>query len=115
MQAILEISLSFPFALPSVLRTFYILRAPLALFHLNPLERTPQIMVCLGRSELFYRYRNKTTCTLRVRSRRWSWRNPLLGLPAPCSIRNYEPLIFILLQGAQLTKKVVKCTPLPTI
>ena len=30
-------------------------------------------MVCIGRSESIYRYRDETPCTLLVRSCRWSW------------------------------------------
>jgi len=94
---------------------FYILRAPLALFHLEPLKYTPQFMVCIGRSELIYRYRNETPCTLLVHPRRWSWCTPLLGLPSACSVRYYEPLTFILLQGAQLIENFRECTLPPTV
>jgi len=38
-----------------------------------------------------------------------------LGLPAPCSVRYYQPMAFILLHGTELTKKVRDCTLLPTI
>jgi len=70
-------------------------------------------MVCIRRSELIYRYRNETPCVLLVRSRRWSWCTPFLGLPVPCSVRYYEPLIFILLQGTQLIEKFAnaRCFP----
>jgi len=40
---------------------------------------------------------------------------PCLGLPSPCSVRYYESLTFILLQGAQQIEKVRECTLLPTI
>ena len=46
MQVVPELSLSFPFVHLSALYTFYILRAPLELFHLDPLECTAQFVVC---------------------------------------------------------------------
>jgi len=89
--------------------------APLALFHLHPLKCTPQLVVCIGRSELIYRYYNKTPCTLLARSCRWSWCTPFLGLPSPCSVCHYQPLIFILLQGTQLIEKIRERPLLSTI
>ena len=86
---------------------FYILRSPLALFHLDPLKCTAQFMVCIQCSKSIYRYYNKTPCALRIRSRRGIWCTPLLGRPAPCSVRYYEPLTFILLQGTQFTEKKI--------
>ena len=72
-------------------------------------------MVCVARSDPIYRYRNETPCTLLVRSGRWSWRSPFLGLPAPCPVCYYEPLTFILIQGAQLIEKIRERTLLPTV
>jgi len=72
-------------------------------------------MVCKRRSELIYRYRNKTPCALLVHPRRWSWCTPFLCLPAPCSVRYYEPLNFILLQGAQLIAKIRERALPPTV
>jgi len=72
-------------------------------------------MVCIGYSELIYRYRNETPCARLIHSCRWSWPRPFLGLPAPCSVRYYEPLTLILLQGAQLIEKVDECTLPPTV
>jgi hypothetical protein len=93
----------------------YFLRAPLTLFHLHSLKCTTQLMVCIGRSELIHRYCNKTPCTLFECSCRWSWRSPFLGHLAPCSVRHYQPLIFILLQGAQRIEKIRERPLLTTI
>jgi len=115
MQAVLEILLSFPFALLSAAVLCSVLRAPLALFHLHSLKCTPQLMVGIQRSKLIYRYRSETPCTRLVRSRRWSWRGRFLGSLAPCSVCHYEPLTFILLEGAQLIEKDRECMLLPTV
>jgi hypothetical protein len=72
-------------------------------------------MVCIGRSKLICRYRNKTPCARLVRSCRWSWRSPFLGHPSPWSVRYYEPLTLIPIRGAQLIEKIGECTLLPTI
>jgi hypothetical protein len=92
---------------------FHILRVRLALFHLGPLECAPQFMVCIRCLKLVYRYRGKTPCALLIRSCRWSWRSPFLGLPSPCSVRYYEPLTFILFEGTQLIEKFAnaRCFP----
>jgi len=70
-------------------------------------------MVCTRCSELIYRYRDETPCALLLRSCRWSWCSPFLGLPSACSVRYYEPLTFILLQGTQLIEEVRE-RPLPS-
>jgi hypothetical protein len=114
-QGVHELSPSFPFALPSAVRTFCILRAPLTLFHLDPLKCTAQLVVCIRCSKLIYRYCNETPCTLLAYPRRWSWSSPCLGLPSPCPRRYYGPLTFILLQGTQLIEKIRECTLLPTV
>jgi len=48
----------------------YFLRTPLALLHLDPLKCTSQLMVSIRRSELMYRYCDKTSCAFLVRSLR---------------------------------------------
>jgi len=75
-------------------------------FHLDTLRCTLQFVMCIRCSELIYRYRNKSPCALLVRSRRWSWCTPFFGFPASCSVCDYEPLNFILLQRTQLIEKI---------
>jgi hypothetical protein len=40
---------------------------------------------------------------------------PVLGHPAPCSVRYYEPLTLVLLQGVQWIEKIGECALLPTV
>ena len=47
---------------------FYIVRTDLALFHLERLKCTPQLVVYAGRPELVYRECDKTPCALLVRA-----------------------------------------------
>jgi len=115
MQVAHELSLSFQFALPSAVRALLFPNGSLALFHLHCLKCTTHFMVCIGRSELMYRYREETPCALFVCSCRWNWRSPFFRRRAPCSVRYYEPLTFILLQGAQLIEKIRERPLLPTI
>jgi hypothetical protein len=87
----------------------------MALFHLESLESTHQLIVCIRCSELIYRYRNETPCALLVHPRRWSWRSSFLRRSSPCSVCYSEPLTFILLQGTQLIETIRERSLLPTI
>jgi hypothetical protein len=93
---------------------FYILRASLALFHLDPLKRAPQLMVHTGRLEIIYQYCDKTVCTFLVRSRRWS-RCAFFGRPSRRSVCYYENFSRVLLEGAQLIDEVGECTLFPIV
>jgi len=106
MRVALALSLSIPFALPWAVRTLLFPYGSAGTLHLDPLKCTTQIMLCIGLSEHIYRYRSEKPCALLVRSRRWRWRSPFLGLPSPCPIRYYEHLTFILFEGAQLIEKI---------
>jgi len=70
----------------------YIMRTPLALFHLHPLKSTYRLVECIRCSELTYRYRRETQCAFFVHSCRWSWCGRFFRSPALYSIYNNEPL-----------------------
>jgi len=115
MRGVLELSPPFHLLLGQRSVLCYILRTPLTLFHLHPLEYTPQFMVCIRCSELIYRYRAGTLCALFVRSCPWSWRSLVRDHPATCSVCYNQPLTLVLLQGAQLIEKIRKCPLLTTV
>jgi len=62
------LSISSPVSCPLL---FYIMRTPLALFHLHPLKSTSRLVMCIRCSELTHRYRSETQCALLVHSCRW--------------------------------------------
>jgi len=94
---------------------FYILRAPRALFHLDPRRWTSQFMIHIRCSELIYRYRDKISCALLVRSRRRGGYTPFSGCPAPSSVCYYEPLTLVLHEGNQLFEKFRERALLPSV
>jgi hypothetical protein len=79
MHVALQLSSSFPFALPSALRTFLYLQGSADTFPSRLSEVCTPFMVCIRCSKLIYRYRNDTPGAFLVRSCRRSWRSLFFG------------------------------------